>query len=104
MIKVYGSNSQLRNLYVVTINESNHVRQSGHLPDSRTQPGLDLKALYQPATELISFSELCQFTCKCVPLINIFGSRHTFRPLLYLRDYDVLLTTETPITFLWKEN
>ena len=35
-----------------------------------------------------------------VPLMNIFGNRNTFRPLLYLKKYDVLLKTPKPFTFL----
>lgn len=101
-VNVVGTDSQIHKLYVATINEAKNyaVRQSGRLPDSRVPDETDLKTIYQPICELAAFSELCTFPCDEIPLINIFGSRYTFRPFLYFRKYDVLLTTSTPFTFL----
>lgn len=83
-VSVSGTNRKLTKLYVATINEAKNysVRQPGRLPDSRTRDDADLKSVYQPICELCAFSELCTFECNEVPLINIFGSRHTFRPFL----------------------
>lgn len=81
------------------------VRLSGHLEDSRTPDGEDLKSVYQPITELCALSEVCTYSddSKAIPLVNIFASRNTFRPFLYFKEYDVLLTTLTPITYVRKD-
>ena len=57
------------------------------------------KTFIQPMLEVMSFSEKCDFSESKIPLVNIFGSRNTFRPLLYFKAYDVLLTTPTAITY-----
>lgn len=81
------------------------VRLSGHLEHSRTPDGEDLKSVYQPITEVCALSEVCTYPedSKGIPLVNIFASRNTFRPFLYFKEYDVLLTTLTPITYVRKD-
>ena len=59
----------------------------------------DLKALHQPITLLCSMSELCEAMDPSIPLIGLYGNRYSYRPLLYFREHDVLLTTSTPFTY-----
>lgn len=66
---------------------------------SRMPPEQDLKALYQPITLLCSMSELCEAIDPSIPLIGLYGSRYSYRPLLYFREHDVLFTTSTPFTY-----
>ena len=51
--------------------------------------------------ELMAVSEVCTFENTEVPLVNIFGNRHAFRPLLYFKKYDVLLTTPKPYMYVF---
>ena len=83
-----GKNKLLKNIILRSICESKSftVRLSGHLPDSRTSVDEDLKSIYQPITEVCAVSELCRITCDEVPGVNIFGSRHTYRPFLFFRE------------------
>lgn len=72
---------------------------SGNLPDSRVSETEDLKALYQPIMELCALGELCQIQNDTVPIIGIYGSRYSYKPLLFFREHDVLYTTRTPFTY-----
>lgn len=53
----------------------------------------DLKALNQAILELLSFAQKTVFPSSKVLLIMIYGNRFMFRPLLYFKKYDVILTT-----------
>lgn len=86
--------TQLMNIYLGSCAEAKSPRVR-----SRTKADEDLKMVYQPITEVCAVSELCTFGCKEVPLLNLLGSQHTIRPFLYFKHYDVLLTTETPVTY-----
>ena len=70
--------------------------------DSRTAEDEGLKTIYQPITELCAMSEVCTFAEESdeIPLVNIYASRHTYRPFLYFKHYDVLLTTQRPIAYV----
>ncbi len=61
------------------------------------------KTLVQPMLQVMALSEVCD--CKSLtPVINIFGNRQNFRPLLYFKDYDVMLTTPLPFTYMINNN
>ena len=47
----------------------------------------------------MALSEVCSFENDEIPIINIYGNRNAFRPLLYFKEHDVLLTTTSSCTF-----
>lgn len=59
----------------------------------------ELKTLNQPMMEIMALSEVCTFPNTEIPLICIYGNRSAYRPLLYFKEYDVLLTTTKPSAF-----
>ena len=61
------------------------------------ESSIEIKALIQPMLELMAISEVAAFPKADVPLLNIFGNKFVYRPLLYFKEYDVLLTTPRPI-------
>lgn len=101
-VQVKGRDQQMTKVFVWICTEAKHrsERLSANLPDSRLpQEQLDLKAFYQPIAILCSFSELCTLPNEEVPIVGLYASRYSYRPLLYFRKYDVLLTTATPFTY-----
>lgn len=78
-ISVAVGKNKLENIYLGSVCEAKNftVRFFGHLPDSRTSVDEDVKSIYQPITEVCAVSELCTITCDKVPVVNVFGSRHT---------------------------
>ena len=57
----------------------------------------ELKATLQPITEILAFSE---FVHNCTaPIVLFYGSRNAFRPFIYFKNEDVLLTIQTSVTF-----
>ncbi len=100
-VKVKADDHTMKDIFVWVINEAKAptVRLSSDIPGSRVPAQEDLKSLYQPITKLCSFSELCELPNNLVPVIALFGSRYSFRPLLYFKAYDVLLTTSRSYTF-----
>jgi hypothetical protein len=65
--------------------KASNVRKSGNMDD--------LKTLNQPMLELLAFAQKTNFPSSKVPLLLIYGNRFMFRPLLYFKKYDVMLTT-----------
>ncbi len=53
----------------------------------------DIKAILQPMLGTMAIAQKCAFPHRQVPLVNIFASRHYFRPFLYFKDHDVMLTS-----------
>lgn len=66
----------------------------GHLKKTEHQVELDdIKAIIQPMLEAMAVAELAQFDDEAVPIVNILANKSAFRPILYWREKDVLLTT-----------
>ena len=57
----------------------------------------DIKGLIQPMLEVMAVAQVAEFPRADVPLVNIFGNKFVYRPLLYFRECDVLLTTPRPV-------
>lgn len=58
-------------------------------------------SLVQPMVEVMAISEVCnRDENQLVPVINIFGNKENFRPILYFHEYDVMLTTPKPFTYM----
>lgn len=97
-VSVEIENNRLHTVYLGCIGEAKNtsVRQSASLPGSRTDEDRELKPAYQPILQLCATAELCTFTDARVPLINIYGSRETYKPYLYFKAHDVMLTCQLP--------
>ena len=61
------------------------------------QASEDTKALIQPMLELMAISEVAHFPNDGVPLVNIFANKFVYRPLMYFKGCDILLTTPRPL-------
>lgn len=101
VVKVGGIEHGIKDVFLWVVTEAKHPSEqlSANLPDSRVPLHQDIKAFYQPITTLCSLAELCKLTNDNVPVIGFFGSRYSYRPLLYFRKHDVLFTTETSFTY-----
>ena len=53
----------------------------------------DAKVLIQPMLETMATAEMATFPNEQIPLLNIFGNKFVYRPLLYFRKDDIMLTT-----------
>ena len=60
---------------------------------SFTEGTTDGKVLIQPMLETMAISQLAHFPDATVPIVNFLGTKLSFRPLLYFKEQDVLLTT-----------
>ena len=58
-----------------------------------TEETADSKALIQPMLESMAISHVATFPDPDVPIVNFLGNKFSFRPLLYFKELDVLLTT-----------
>ena len=64
----------------------------------------DIKAIIQPALEVMTISEVATFPKSDVPLVNVLASKLAFRPVFYWRDLDVILTTPKVIPLRASQN
>ena len=64
---------------------------------SFTEETTDLKTLIQPMLESMAISQMATFPDADVPIVNFLGTKLSFRPLLYFKELDVLLTTPRPM-------
>ena len=55
--------------------------------------------LVQPMVEVMAISEVCVSGAD-IPVVNIFGNRENFRPLLYFKEYNVVPPTNNDTCFL----
>lgn len=95
--------SGVRNVHLASIGEGK-TTDVPLLPMSSVNSAfnMDVKqnlSLVQPMVELMAISEVCNEN-QLVPVINIFGNRENFRPFLYFHEYDVMLTTPKPFTYM----
>lgn len=67
-------------------------------------------AFSQPVIEFAAMASVCQFPARKIPLIQIYGNRVRFRPILYFKEDDIMITTAYTIQyanlkelFVWKE-
>ena len=90
-VQVKESDKSITNVFVTSLQEAKKMFFK--------TPEQDLKSIYQPICEGISFAELCTFPCAEVPLVIMLATRHVFRPFLYFKKHDVLLTVERPVTY-----
>ena len=60
---------------------------------SFTEGITDSKVLIQPMLEIMAIAQLAHFPDATVPIVNFLGTKLSFRPLLYFKEQDVLLTT-----------
>ena len=98
ILRIKGTDQQINQFYLWLLVEAKEYATP--LYGSRMPPPeQDLKALYQPITPLCSMSELCEAIDPSIPLIGLYGSKYSYRPLLYFREHDVLLITSTPFTY-----
>lgn len=93
----------MKNLYLVSISEGKST-DTNLLPiptvtSDFTHDTDQNMSLVQPMLETMAISEVCEEESNNVPVINIFGNRENFRPLLYFKTYDVMLTTPKPFTY-----
>lgn len=96
-LKIKGSGVQKQSVYLGSVLESKSAstRLSGaHLQsDSFDESTEEFKPLLQPMLELMALSEMTTFPDPLVPLVCIYGNKFVFRPLLYFKSIDVMLTT-----------
>ena len=59
---------------------------------SFTEHSEDLKQLIQPMLEVMAISQMADFPNEDVPVVNFWGKKFVFRPLLYFKGVDVILT------------
>lgn len=64
----------------------------------------EVKSVIQPMFEVIVAAELAIFENDMVPLVNIMGNKTAFRPILYWRKFDVLITTPDVVPLRRNEN
>lgn len=77
----------------------------GHLKKTEHQVDLDdIKATIQPMLEAMAVAELTQFNDEAVPIVNIFANKSAFRPILYWRKNDVLVTTARAVPLRSQSN
>lgn len=60
---------------------------------SFTKDPEDLKRLIKPMLEVMAISQVATFPNPDVPVVNFVGNKLVFRPLLYFKELDVILTT-----------
>ena len=53
----------------------------------------EVKSILQPMFEIMAVAELASFENELVPLVNIMGNKTAFRPILYWRKLDIIITT-----------
>lgn len=53
----------------------------------------DQKDTLQPMMEVMAMAQVTKFPNKEVPLVNILASKTAFRPFIYFKEEDVLLST-----------
>ena len=71
---------------------------------SFTDDSADLKKLIQPMLEVMAISQVATFPNPDVPVVNFLAHKFVFRPLVYFRDVDVLVTTPRVIHLRHSEN
>ena len=65
-----------------------------------TEGAQDNKSIVQPSLEVMSFAEKCILPKPNVPLLLLHACRFHYRPLLYFKEQDVLLTSPTVLPLL----
>jgi hypothetical protein len=53
----------------------------------------DLKLFIQPMLEVMAFAQMAEIPNAAVPIVNFVGTKYTFRPLLYFKNLDIILST-----------
>lgn len=88
-------------VYFGSLCESKHSNQ-GMMKKSNevslfTEESEDIKAIIQPSLQVMAFAEKCIFPDPNVPLLLLYACRFHYRPFLYFKEHDVLLTSPTTL-------
>lgn len=90
-------------IYLVSMMEAK--KKGEHLAQSApNEKSTDIKTTLQPILETTVLAQKCDCPHSEVPLINIYANRYFFRPYLYFKHHDVMLTTLGVVPYRTEES
>lgn len=93
-----GSRQSVSTLYCVALAEA----KSPSTPIAGSNSD-NLASFSQPVIELTAMASACDFPNNSVPLVQFYGNRHRYRPIMYFKASDIIITTSNPIQYLNSE-